>query len=42
MITVWVDNGSEQAGRGADPAFIDYRTHDIGEWLTGILGQERE
>ena len=42
MATVWVDNGSEQAGRGADPAFIDYRTHDIGEWLTGILGQKRE
>jgi putative hydrolase of the HAD superfamily len=42
MTTVWVDNGSEQAGRGADPAFIDYRTHDIGEWLTGMLGQESE
>jgi putative hydrolase of the HAD superfamily len=42
MTTVWVDNGSEQAGRGADPDFIDYRTHDIGEWLTAILGQESE
>ncbi len=42
MTTVWVDNGSEQAGRGADPAFIDYRTHDIGEWLTGILGHESQ
>jgi putative hydrolase of the HAD superfamily len=40
MTTVWVDNGSEQAGRGADPSFIDYRTGDIGEWLTGILGDE--
>ena len=37
MTTVWIDNGSEQAGRGADPSFIDYRTHDIGEWLTSIL-----
>ncbi|MDP8995324.1 MAG: pyrimidine 5'-nucleotidase [Pseudomonadota bacterium] len=36
MTTVWVDNGSEQAGRDADPAFIDYRTGDIGEWLEAI------
>lgn len=40
MTTVWVDNGSEQAGAGADDGFIDYRTHDIGDWLTGILGDE--
>ncbi|HEX8215868.1 MAG TPA: HAD-IA family hydrolase, partial [Allosphingosinicella sp.] len=40
MTTVWVDNGSEQAGRGADPAFIDYRTDDIGEWLTAIVADE--
>ncbi len=39
MSTVWVDNGSEQAGRGADPAFIDYRTSDIGEWLDEITGE---
>jgi putative hydrolase of the HAD superfamily len=38
MTTVWVDNGSEQAGAGADPSFIDYRTGDIGQWLTGIVG----
>jgi hypothetical protein len=37
MTTVWIDNGSEQGDRGADPSFIDYRTHDIGEWLTSIL-----
>ncbi len=36
MTTVWVDNGSEQAGRDADPAFIDYRITDIGEWLSEI------
>ena len=36
MTTVWVDNGSEQAGRDADPAFIDYRTTDIALWLTEI------
>jgi putative hydrolase of the HAD superfamily len=40
MTTVWVDNGSEQAGRDADPAFIDYRTTDIGEWLTDIVQEE--
>jgi putative hydrolase of the HAD superfamily len=41
MTTVWVDNGSEQAGQGADPSFIDYTTRDIGDWLTDILGEER-
>ena len=40
MTTVWVDNGSEQAGRDADPAFIDYRTSDIGEWLTEIVKED--
>lgn len=38
MTTVWVDNGSEQAGPGADPAFIDYRIADIGQWLGEITG----
>lgn len=42
MITVWVDNGSEQAGAGADPAFIDYRIEDIGEWLGEIVGEKVE
>ena len=42
MTTVWVDNGSEMGGHGADAAFIDYVTHDIGEWLTGILGDAGE
>jgi putative hydrolase of the HAD superfamily len=42
MTTVWVDNGSEQAGRDADPAFIDYRITDIGEWLAGIVAEEAE
>lgn len=40
MTTVWIDNGSEQAGVGADPAFIDYRVEDIGLWLTEITGDE--
>ncbi len=38
MVTVWVKNGSEQAGRGAEPADIDYTTDDISRWLHDILG----
>jgi len=37
MVTVWIDNGSELGGHGADPAFIDYHIHDIGAWLNEIL-----
>jgi putative hydrolase of the HAD superfamily len=40
MTTVWIDNGSEQAGAGADPAFIDYRIADIGEWLGEMVGED--
>jgi putative hydrolase of the HAD superfamily len=40
MTTVWVDNGSEQASHDADPAFIDYRITDIGDWLTEITAGE--
>jgi putative hydrolase of the HAD superfamily len=40
MTTVWVDNGSEQASHDADPAFIDYRITDIGDWLTEITRGE--
>jgi putative hydrolase of the HAD superfamily len=42
MTTVWVDNGSEQAGRDADPAFIDHRTTDIALWLTEITKEDGE
>jgi putative hydrolase of the HAD superfamily len=38
MVTVWIDNGSEQASHEADPAFIDYRIADIGAWLAEITG----
>ena len=41
MVTVWIDNGSEQANRAADPAFIDHHITDIGEWLTAITAEER-
>jgi putative hydrolase of the HAD superfamily len=40
MTTVWVDNGSERGSHGADPAFIDYRVADIGEWLNQVVGDE--
>ena len=40
MTTVWVDNGSEQAGRDADDRFIDYRTTDIVAWLTEITQEK--
>src|SRR3546814_17172677 len=40
MTTVWVDNGSERGGHGADPAFIDYRIADIGAWPPEILGEQ--
>jgi putative hydrolase of the HAD superfamily len=42
MTTVWVDNGSERGGHGADPAFIDYRIADIGEWLGEIVAEDGE
>jgi len=37
MTTVWLDNGSEKGGHGADPAFIDYTAQDIGLWLNEML-----
>ena len=39
MTTLWIDNGSEQAGDGARD-HIDYVTGDLGDWLTGILGDD--
>ena len=40
MTTVWVDNGSERGNHAADPAFIDHRVADVGEWLESILGED--
>ena len=37
MTTVWVDNGSEQAGRDYDETVVDVRVSDVGEWLESIL-----
>ena len=36
MTTLWVDNGSEQAGGEHCPSFVDHRTSDITEWLTQV------
>lgn len=33
MTTLWVDNGSEQAGGIACPSFVDFRTTDLTQWL---------
>lgn len=40
MTTVWIDNGSERGGDGADRTFIDYEAADLGQWLTEILEEE--
>ena len=40
MTTIWVDNGSEQAGRDYDEAVVDMRVSDVGDWLESILGGE--
>jgi putative hydrolase of the HAD superfamily len=40
MTTVWVDNGSERGNHDADPAHIDVRITDVGEWLHEILGDD--
>lgn len=42
MTTVWVDNGSEQAGREYDEAVVDVRASDLGDWLETILGNEND
>jgi putative hydrolase of the HAD superfamily len=42
MTTVWVDNGSEQAGQDYDEAVVDVRVSDIGDWLESILGNEND
>lgn len=37
MTTVWIDNGSERGNHSYDPAIIDARVNDVGEWLESIL-----
>ncbi|MFM9978326.1 MAG: pyrimidine 5'-nucleotidase [Sphingomonadaceae bacterium] len=38
MTTVWIDNGSEQAGATPCPSFVDYRAANLGDWLVETLG----
>jgi putative hydrolase of the HAD superfamily len=40
MTTLWVDNGSDQAGQGGSADFIDYRTDDLGAWLAELTGEQ--
>ena len=42
MTTVWVDNGSEQAGHDYDETIVDLRVSDVGDWLESILGDEND
>jgi putative hydrolase of the HAD superfamily len=41
MMTVWVNNGSEQGREPDDLVYVDYQTADLGTWLHGILGDEQ-
>ncbi len=40
MATVWVNNGSDQAGHADLPDYIDYEIADVGEWLESITGEQ--
>jgi putative hydrolase of the HAD superfamily len=37
MATVWVNNGSEQAGAAASPDYVDFETPDLSHWLTELM-----
>ena len=41
MSTVWINNGSERGGEGADRSFIDHEASDLAAWLAEILEEER-
>ncbi len=40
MTTLWIDNGSEQAGGEACPSYVDYATGDLGAWLAQNTGAQ--
>lgn len=42
MTTIWVDNGSEQANEAYDPAVVDHRIANVGDWLHDILDGESD
>ena len=39
MTTVWINNGSEQAGGAACPSYVDYEITDLGDWLRDVTGE---
>jgi putative hydrolase of the HAD superfamily len=39
MTTLWVNNGSEQAGGAACPSFVDHETADLADWLHEFTGE---
>ena len=39
MTTVWINNGSEQAGGEACPSYVDYEIADLSDWLHDITGE---
>ena len=39
MTTLWVNNGSEQAGGAACPSFVDFETADLADWLHEFTGE---
>jgi len=42
MTTIWVDNGSEQAGSEYDETVVDVRVSHLGDWLESMLGGEND
>lgn len=40
MTTVWIDNGSEQAGHEGVPDHVDHVAEDLGAWLGQVLEEE--
>ena len=42
MVTVWINNGSEDGDRGVDRSAIDYEIAEVGAWLDEILQGETE
>jgi putative hydrolase of the HAD superfamily len=39
MTTVWINNGSEQAGGEACLSYVDYEISDLSDWLHEITGE---
>lgn len=40
MTTLWINNGSEQAGGLHCPSFVDFQTDDLGRWLDEFTGED--